>query len=193
MGGSASSDTWFQLRTLKIKRVQLLRLRLVETLMLCDVHDGHGPLTRYVKSRVAHAPGMPGTFSPPHILKETASQRSRHASRHVRHARAVMHVGIANPRWWGKRSRHSRCMRNPQFCVSGKRPIMHSFSSSLYENQCVVKWCHILLFDNKRFISISIHWILLTLFIDEYMQVLCAIIVRKTIIESINVPRIWKK
>ena len=25
----------------------------------------HGPLTRYVKLRVAHAPGMPGTFSPP--------------------------------------------------------------------------------------------------------------------------------
>ena len=38
-------------------------------------------------------------------------------------ARAVMHVGIANPRWRGKRSRHSRRMRNPQFCVSGKRPI----------------------------------------------------------------------
>ena len=26
-------------------------------------------------------------------------------------------------RWRGKRSRHSRCMRNPQFYVSGKRPI----------------------------------------------------------------------
>ena len=25
----------------------------------------HGPLTRYVKLRVAHAPGRPGTFSPP--------------------------------------------------------------------------------------------------------------------------------
>ena len=25
----------------------------------------HGPLTRYVNLRVAHAPGMPGTFSPP--------------------------------------------------------------------------------------------------------------------------------
>ena len=25
----------------------------------------HGPLTRYAKLRVAHAPGMPGTFSPP--------------------------------------------------------------------------------------------------------------------------------
>ena len=25
----------------------------------------HGPLASYVKLRVAHAPGMPGTFSPP--------------------------------------------------------------------------------------------------------------------------------
>ena len=33
----------------------------------------YGPLTRYVKLRVAHAPGMPGTFSPPPISKETAS------------------------------------------------------------------------------------------------------------------------
>ena len=81
----------------------------------------HGPLTRYVKLRVAHAPGMPGTFSPPQTSKETVGSRSRHASRQVRHARAVMHVRIANPRWWGKRSRHSRCMRNPQVYVSGKR------------------------------------------------------------------------
>ena len=33
----------------------------------------HGPLTRYVKLWVAHAPGMPGTFSPPSISKGTAS------------------------------------------------------------------------------------------------------------------------
>ena len=32
-----------------------------------------------------------------------------------------MHVGIANPRWRGKRSRHSRRMRNPQFYLSGER------------------------------------------------------------------------
>ena len=62
----------------------------------------YGPLTRYVNLRVAHASG---TFSPPPISKETTSWRSRHASRHVRHARAVMHVRIANPRWRGKRSR----------------------------------------------------------------------------------------
>ena len=86
--------------------------------LLCN-----GPLTRYVKLRVAHAPGMPRTFSPPLTSKETARLRSRHASRHVREARVVMHVGIAYPWWWGKHSRHSRRMRNPQFYVSGKRPM----------------------------------------------------------------------
>ena len=36
----------------------------------------------------------------------------------------MMHDWIANPRWRGKRAWHSRRMRNPQFCVSGKRPIV---------------------------------------------------------------------
>ena len=30
----------------------------------------HGPLTRYVKLWVAHAPGMPGTFSPPPLVSD---------------------------------------------------------------------------------------------------------------------------
>ena len=42
------------------------------------------------------------TFSPTPTSKETTSYRSRHASRHVRDARAVMHVGIANAKWRGK-------------------------------------------------------------------------------------------
>ena len=54
-------------------------------------------------------------FPPPPISKETASRRSRHASRHVRDARAVMHVGISCLRWRGKRSRHSRRMRTRKF------------------------------------------------------------------------------
>ena len=83
----------------------------------------HGPLTRYVKLRVAHAPRMPGTFPPPPTSKETASYRSRHASRHVSHARAMMHFEINNPQWRGKHSRHSRRMRNPQSSISGKRPM----------------------------------------------------------------------
>ena len=48
------------------------------------------------------------------------------ASRQVHDARAVLHVGIANPRWRGKRSRHSRHMCNPQVYVSGKRPMVIS-------------------------------------------------------------------
>ena len=66
-------------------------------------------LTRYmyIKLLIAHAQGMLVTFSQPLTSNESASERSRHASRHVRHARPVMHVGTANPRWWGKHSR--RC------------------------------------------------------------------------------------
>ena len=42
-------------------------------------------------------------------------------SRHVRYARALMHVAIAN-RWWrGKRFLHSRRVRKPQFYVFCKR------------------------------------------------------------------------
>ena len=37
--------------------------------------------------------------------------------------------------WREKRSRHSRRMRNPQFYVSGKRPIVCLTSSSLKQNQ----------------------------------------------------------
>ena len=75
--------------------------------------------------RVAHATGIPGKFSS--TSKETANQRPRHAPWHVRHARVVMHVGIANARWRGKLSRHSRRMRNPQFYVSYKKPIAGMF------------------------------------------------------------------
>ena len=34
----------------------------------------------------------------------------------------MMHVGIAKPQWMGKRSRHSRRMRDPQFCVLTRDP-----------------------------------------------------------------------
>ena len=36
---------------------------------------------------------------------------------------AMMHVGIPNPQWRRKRSRHSQRMHNSQFYVSCKRPI----------------------------------------------------------------------
>ena len=84
----------------------------------------YGPLTRYVKLPVAHAPGMPGTFSPPPWVSDPS----------MHHDTCVTHVPWCMPgsltggflwsRWRGKRSRHSRRMRNPRFHVSGKRPIV---------------------------------------------------------------------
>ena len=83
----------------------------------------HGPLTRYLKLRIAHAPVMRGTFSP--------SPRVSDPDMH--HGTCVTDVswcmlgsstgGFLWSRWRGKRSRYSRRMRNPQFQVSGKRPI----------------------------------------------------------------------
>ena len=83
-----------------------------------------GPLTRYVKLRVAHAPGMPGTFSP----QLRVSDPDMHHSTCVTHVSWYMPGSLTSgflwSRWWGKRSRHSRRMRNPQFYVSGKRPML---------------------------------------------------------------------
>ena len=80
----------------------------------------NGPLTRYVNLRVAHAPGMPGTFSPPPWISDPDMHRST----------CVTHVPWCIPgsltsaflwsRWRGNRFRHSRRMRNPQFYASGK-------------------------------------------------------------------------
>ena len=83
----------------------------------------NGPLTRYAKLRVAHAPGMPGTFFPP----------PRISNLDMHHGTCVTHVpwcmpgsltsGLLWSRWRGKRSRHSWRMRNPPFNVTGKRPM----------------------------------------------------------------------
>ena len=48
---------------------------------------GPGPLTKYVKLRVAHAPGMPGTFSPPPRLSNPD----------MNHGTCVTHVPWCKP------------------------------------------------------------------------------------------------
>ena len=83
----------------------------------------HEPLTRYVTLQVAHAPGIPGTFSPP----PGVSDSGMHHSTCVTHAPWCMLGSLTSgflwSRWRGKRSRHSRYMHNAQFYVSGKRSI----------------------------------------------------------------------
>ena len=96
-----------------------------------NTHTYHGPLARYVKLRVEHAPRMPGTFSPPPWVGDP----DRH------HGTCVTHVPWCMPgsltsgflwsQWRGKRPRHARRMRNPQFYVSNKRPIAGILGRSL--------------------------------------------------------------
>ena len=88
----------------------------------------NGPLARYVKLWVAHALGMSGTFSQPQQVSDPD----------MHHGMCVTYVSWCMPgsltsgflwsRWRGKRFRHSRRMRNPQFYVSGKRPMHRCFS-----------------------------------------------------------------
>ena len=98
---------------------------------------------------------MPAKFSPPPTSKNTDSKRSRHASRHVRDARAVMHVGIANPavagkafpafpahpqhttlRIWQKVHVANHCQQNGAWVnVSWPCPIAVSVDHILWQNQ----------------------------------------------------------
>ena len=88
-------------------------------------HQERGPWTSCQIRKIAgaHAPGMPGTFSPPLRVSDPD----------MHHATCVTHVPWCMPgsrtsgflwsRRWGKFSRHSRRKRNPRFYVFGKRPM----------------------------------------------------------------------
>ena len=106
--------------------------------------------------RVAHVPGMPGTFSP----------LTRVSDSDMHHVTCVTHVpwcmrwslisGFLWSWWQGKCSRHYRRMRNLQFYVSGKRPMV----LNEYDRYGVVfpgnfnflspGWCQWIPFQNKN-------------------------------------------
>ena len=80
----------------------------------------HGPLTWYAKLGVAHAPGIPRTFSPP----PRVSDPDMHHGTCVTHVTWCMPGSLTSGFLWSQwRGKRSRRMRNPQFCVSGKRSI----------------------------------------------------------------------
>ena len=103
----------------------------------------HGPLTRCEKLQVAHAPRMPGTFIPPPRVSDPD----------MHHDTCVTHVPWCMPgsltsgflwsQWRGKRSRHSRSMRNLQFCVSGMRPIWTEFYEKLDSLIVIISNIHV--------------------------------------------------
>ena len=96
-------------------------------LIFCTHGPTHGPLSRYVKFRVAHAPGMPGTFSPAADFKGNRklaiptciTARAWRTCRDACRDRAPAVTGKTFPAF----TAHA----HQQFCVSGKRP-MPSFS-----------------------------------------------------------------
>ena len=92
---------------------------------LCGMDEviQNGPITRYVKVRFAHAPRIPGTFSPSPGVSDPAMHRGTCATHVAWCMPRSLTSGYLWNRWWGKRSRHSRRMRNPQFFVSGKKPM----------------------------------------------------------------------
>ena len=83
----------------------------------------HGPLARYVKLRVAHALGMPGTFSPPPRASDPDMHHGTCATHVLWCIAGSLTSGFLWSRWRGKCSRYSRRMRNPQLCASGKWPM----------------------------------------------------------------------
>ena len=109
---------WLYCSLAKVKYRQVLNV-----FHFHEIELFHGPLTRYAKLLFAHAPGTPGTFSPP----VRVSDPDMHHSTCFTHVPWYMPGSLTGDflwrRWRGKLSRHSRRMRNTQFYVSGKRPI----------------------------------------------------------------------
>ena len=85
---------------------------------------GHKLIARYVKLRVTHAPGMPETFSPPTWVSDPDMHHGTCVTHVPRCMSGSLTIGFLWNRWRGKRSRHSQRMRNPQYYVSGKRPMI---------------------------------------------------------------------
>ena len=69
LSSSDPTDTGTSVRYVEVYgQIQYQSCNNIELMM-----PSHGPLTRYVKFQVAHAPGMPGTFFPPPTSKGTGN------------------------------------------------------------------------------------------------------------------------
>ena len=93
----------------------------------CCLYGWHGPFTRYAKLRVVHAPGMPGTFSPPPRVSDPDMHHGTCVTPVPRCMPGSLTCGFLWSRWRGNRSRHSRRMHNLQFYVFDKSPCITAF------------------------------------------------------------------
>ena len=91
----------------------------------------HGPLTRYVRLQVAHAPGMPGTFPSAADFKGNRylAIPACITARAWRTCRDACRDRL--PAVTGKTFPAFPAHAHPQFCVSGKRPIVRKHGDFL--------------------------------------------------------------
>ena len=91
--------------------------------------------------------GNAGTFSPP----PRVSDPDMHYGTCVRHVPWCMPGSLTSGfcRWRGKRSRHNRRLRNPQFYASGKRPTRKRLQ--IYNLKTNVEWTSSKTFLNNTF------------------------------------------
>ena len=104
----------------------------------------HMLLARYVKLRVAHAPGMRETFSATSRVSDLDMHHSAWLTNVPGCMPGLLISGFLWNRWRWKRSRHSQCMCNPHFYESGKRPMELYFSyycrlsdPTVYKHRCL--------------------------------------------------------
>ena len=109
----------------------------------------NGPLVRFVKFRVAHAPGVPGTFSTPPRVSDPDMHHGTWCMQ------GSLTSGFLWSRWRVTHSRHSRRMRNPQFYVSGKRPIAVTLEIGCAGSWTVISCCELDILCIKLSISKS--------------------------------------
>ena len=79
--------------------------------------------------------------------------------------------GFLWSRWRGKRSRHSRRMRNPQFYVSGKRPMEAcDLLTHLFQARCLNR--KILSERHIRIWNLKHHWLIMRILIEIIFDLL---------------------
>ena len=117
----------------------------------------------------------------------------------MHHGTCVMHVPWCMPgslssgfpwgQWRGKRSRHLRCMRNPQFYVSGKRPmalrclivpgILSSLSKAIayWLKEGTIIWTneYSLRYSHHLFYSLVFTWVPETNIMQRLMISICSL------------------
>ena len=95
----------------------------IMALISTEGRNDHEPLARYARLRVAHAPGMPGTFSP----SPQVSDPDMHHGMCVTHVPWCMPGSLTSGFLWNRRRGKTfpafPAHAHPQFYVSGKRPI----------------------------------------------------------------------